>query len=108
MPLDLPEAIVSYFAAENGDGTVGLGQCSTADAVVQDEGQTIHGGPGIKDWMARTKTKYAHTVEPLAVGQKDGQTVVTTRLTGNFRGSPIEVDFAFGLEGGKIRFLEVG
>ena len=33
--------------------------------------------------------------------------IVTNRLTGNFPGSPIELDFAFTLDGDKIASLEI-
>jgi len=42
-----------------------------------------------------------------AVAQKDGKTIVTNRLTGNFPGSPIELEFVFTLDGDKIKSLEI-
>ncbi len=48
-----------------------------------------------------------HTVEPLESVQKDGKTVVTNHLTGNFSGSPVNLEFVFGLEGNKIASLEI-
>ena len=39
--------------------------------------------------------------------QKDGKTIVTNRLTGNFPGSPIELEFVFTLEGDKIVSLKI-
>ncbi len=44
---------------------------------------------------------------PLASAQKDDKTIVTNRLTGNFPGSPIELQFIFGLDGNKIASLEI-
>jgi len=41
------------------------------------------------------------------VEQKDGRYIVTSRLTGNFPGSPVDLRFAFRLERGKIAFLEI-
>jgi len=34
--------------------------------------------------------------------EKDGKTVVTSHLVGNFPGSPVDLRFFFTLEGGKI------
>jgi hypothetical protein len=45
--------------------------------------------------------------EPLALTQKGDKTIVTNRLTGNFPGSPIELQFVFRLEGNKIASLEI-
>ena len=91
MSVDLPEPIAAYFAAENGHDTGALERCFTEDAVVRDEGQTFKGLADIKQWKAETKKKYQHTVEPLEAVQKDGETIVTNRLTGNFPGSPIDL-----------------
>jgi hypothetical protein len=105
--LDLPTPIAIYAAAENRDDTEVLDQCFAEEAVVRDEGQTIKGLAAIKQWKTETKKKYQHTIEPLAFDQKEGKTVVTNRLTGNFPGSPIELEFVFTLEGDKITFLEI-
>ncbi len=61
----------------------------------------------IKKWKAETKKKYQHTVDPLNVSEKDGRFIVTNRLTGNFPGSPIELEFVFTLDGDKIVSLEI-
>lgn len=108
MSLDLPAPLSAYFAAENVQDKEGLARCFASHAVVRDEGRTIEGLPGIQKWMMETKKKYQHTVEPLRSIQKAAKTVVTCRLTGNFPGSPIEVEFIFTLDGGKITSLEIG
>jgi SnoaL-like protein len=107
MSVDLPTPIALYIAAENRGDTEALAQCFVEHAVVRDEGKTIEGLAAIKKWKAETKKKYQHTIEPLAVAQKDGKTIVTNRLTGNFPGSPIELEFVFGLDGNKISSLEI-
>jgi hypothetical protein len=84
-----------------------LAQCFTEDAVVRDEGQTIEGLAAIKQWKAETRKKYQHKIEPLASIEKDGKTIVTNRLTGNFPGSPIELEFVFTLDRDKIAALEI-
>jgi ketosteroid isomerase-like protein len=107
MNIDLPKSIATYVAAENSGDTEALAQCFAEDAVVRDENQTIEGLAAIKQWKAETRKKYQHTVEPLASIQKDGKTIVTNRLTGNFPGSPIELEFVFTLDGDKIASLEI-
>jgi ketosteroid isomerase-like protein len=103
----LPAPIASYIAAENSGDTEALAQCFTEDAVVRDEGKTIEGLAAIKQWKAETRKKYQHTVEPLTVAQKNDKTIVTNRLTGNFPGSPIELEFVFTLDGNKIASLQI-
>ena len=107
MSVDLPTSIAIYIAAENRGDTEALAECFADDAVVRDEGQTIEGLAAIKQWKAETKKKYQHAIAPLASVQKDGKTIVTNRLTGNFPGSPIELEFAFTLDGNKIVSLEI-
>lgn len=105
--IDLPQPISDYLAAENGYDIEALAHCFAEHAVVRDEGRTIEGLPAIKEWKAETKKKYQHTVEPLGSVQKDGKIVVTARAAGNFPGSPVEVEFIFSLEAGKIGLLEI-
>jgi len=107
MSVDLPEPIAAYIAAENGHDTEAVARCFADHAVVRDEGRTIEGLAAIKQWTAETKKKYQHTVEPLESVQKDGKTFVTNRLAGNFPGSPVNLEFVFGLEDNKIASLEI-
>ncbi len=83
-----------------------MARCFTDHAVVRDEGQTIEGLTAIKQWKSETNKKYQHTVEPLACVREDGKTVVTNRVAGNFPGSPVNLEFVFGLEGNKIASQE--
>ena|SRR5438477_12095435 len=104
---NLPKPIALYVAAENtGDANL-FDQCFAEGAVVRDENETHRGLAEIKKWKAETKKKYQHTVDPLRVSEKDGRFIVTNRLTGNFPGSPIELEFAFTLNRDKIVLLEI-
>ena len=106
MQLDLPEPIAAYFTADKEDGEA-ISQCFTETAVVKDEGHTYHGRATIKQWKADASAKYQYTIEPFACERKDGKIVVTSRLTGNFPGSPVNLRFSFRLEGDKIESLEI-
>ena len=107
MAARLATPIAIYIAAENRGDTEAVDQCFAEDAVVRDEGRTMKGLAAIKRWKAETKKKYQHTVEPLASVQKGAKTIVTSRLTGNFPGSPIVLQFIFTLDGNKIASLEI-
>ena len=102
----LPKPIAAYFAADKGDSET-LSLLFTENAVVKDEGHTHKGRAAIKQWKTEASKKYQYTSEPFACEQKDGQTVVTSRLTGNFPGSPVDLRFFFTLEGDKIASLEI-
>jgi hypothetical protein len=106
MTLHLPKPIAAYFTADQGDSEQ-VSQCFTEDAVVKDEGQTYNGRAAIRQWKADVSAKYQYTSEPVACEQRDGRTVVTSRLTGNFPGSPLNLRFFFEIEGDKIASLEI-
>ena len=104
--LNLPKPVVAYFTADKGDGEA-VSQCFTDNAVVKDEGHTHKGRAAIKAWKTNTSAKYQYTCEPLACEERDGKTVVTSHLVGNFPGSPVDLRYFFRLEGDKIASLEV-
>ena len=104
--LSLPKPIAAYFNADSGDSEA-VSQCFTEYAVVKDEGHTYGGRAAIKQWKAEASKKYEYTSEPFAHEEKDGKIVVTSRLTGNFPGSPVDLRFFFTLEGDKIASLEI-
>ena len=104
--LNLPKTIAAYFIADEVDGEA-VSQCFTENAIVKDEGHTHKGWAAIKQWKADVSTKYKYTCEPLACEEKDGKTVVTSHLVGDFPGSPVDLRFSFALEGDKIASLEI-
>jgi len=106
MTLNLPKPVAAYFAADKTDAEA-VAQCFTEAAVVKDEGHAHHGRGAIKQWKAEASAKYQYTSEPFACAQQGGKFVVTSRLTGNFPGSPVDLRFFFELQGEKIASLEI-
>src|SRR4051794_10765600 len=106
MTFELPKPIAAYFTADKSDADA-VSQCFTENAVVKDEGHTHHGRVAIKKWKTDASAKYQYTNEPLACEQKGGKIVVTSRLTGDFPGSPVDLRFFFELDGDKIASLEI-
>ena len=103
----LPSPVELYFAAENTGDPASLDACFCEDASVLDEGRTHAGLAAIKRWKAETKGKYGHTVHPLRSEDRNGMVVVESRVSGNFPGSPVTLEFSFILSGGKIASLEI-
>ena len=108
MAIELPAPIDIYFKSSNADDAVALEQCFADNAIVRDERKTIEGLAAIKAWRIDTKRKYSFTAEPLAIAHRDGRIVVTARVSGNFPGSPINLDHTFSLRGDRIVALEIG
>jgi len=106
MTLDLPGPIAAYFAADREDGEA-VARCFTEAAVVKDEGRLHRGRAAIQNWKEEASARYQYTCEPFACEQRDGNVVVTSRLTGTFPGSPVNLRFFFALQGDKITSLEI-
>lgn len=104
--LNLPQPIANYFDADKRDAEA-VANCFTNQAVIKDEGQAHCGLGAIKRWKTEASAKYSYSSKPFAVKQKDGQYIVTSRLTGNFPGSPVDLRYIFRLERGKIALLEI-
>jgi hypothetical protein len=102
----LPDPIAAYFAADLRSGDA-IARCFTPEAVVKDEGHTYRGREAIKAWKAAASVAYTYKSEPFAVEQKRGLHVVTSRVTGNFPGSPVHLRYRFRLERGLIAALEI-
>jgi hypothetical protein len=106
MTLDLPGPIAAYFAADK-EGSEAVARCFTETAVLKDEGRTYRGREAIRQWKEDASTRYQYTSEPFACEQRGATAVVTSRLTGTFPGSPVNLRFFFVLEGDKLVSLEI-
>jgi hypothetical protein len=107
MSVDLPKAIELYMSSKTTHDTDALAVCFAPDATVRDEGRTRQGLKDIAAWRRETTEKYQHTVEPVAVAERDGKTIVAAIVSGHFPGSPVTLDFVFRLKDGKIESLEI-
>jgi hypothetical protein len=108
MSLQLPAPVERYIRIANFNTPEAVPECFASDAIVRDEGETYEGVAAIRNWMAATRKKYGHTITPLELAERNGQTVLKARLAGSFPGSPIMVNFNFLLADGKIRSLAIG
>ena len=103
----LPAPVQAYFAGKSDNNIDAMLAPFAEDAVVQDEGGEMRGLAEIREWMRETIRKYRYTVEITGVEESAGKTNVTCRLTGTFPGSPVDVNYAFVLNGAKITSLEI-
>ncbi len=108
MTIDAPQPILDYYAAKNRHDIDGMLAPFAANAVVVDEKKTYEGRAAIRAWMEETTRKYRVTSEPEALEKKDGQHVVTAKVSGNFPGSPVRLSFRFALAEAQIAGLEIG
>jgi ketosteroid isomerase-like protein len=101
----LPPAIVDYLVAEKAKDAAAQSRCFTDDAVVNDEGHDYHGRNEIRAWKEETRAKYQYDLQPIDASINGDIVTVVARLTGNFPGSPVDVDHTFTLEDDKIASL---
>ena len=106
--MNLHPAIQTYFDADRRHDRDALMEAFGPDATLADEGHTYVGRDAIGAWWSETKTRYEAVLEPLEATQAKGGTVVRTRASGNFPGSPATLTFAFSLAGDRIKTLEIG
>lgn len=104
--LILPDAIAAYFAADQRSEDA-VAHCFTTQAVVKDEGCTYTGLDAIKAWKATASAAYTYTSEPFRLERNEGAYIVTSRVTGNFPGNPVDLRYRFRLERGLIATLEI-
>ncbi|MDP4796845.1 MAG: nuclear transport factor 2 family protein [Rhodospirillales bacterium] len=106
MPIDLPKPISDYYDADRKDPAA-VATCFTEDAVVTDEEETHTGRKAILGWKTAASAKFTYTVEPFSVRHEDGKSVVTAHVAGNFPGSPVDLQYFFGIRGDKIASMEI-
>ncbi len=107
MAIELPPIITRYFEADKVGKPDAASRLFAEAAVVTDERKRYLGRDAIARWMAESSTKYTYTVEPFSMSVADGRIVVTSHLVGDFPGSPVDLRYAFVLDGDEIAELEI-
>jgi ketosteroid isomerase-like protein len=107
MALDLPEPVAKYLAAEQAKDAAALSRCFTENGTVHDEGQDYRSRDSIRLWKHAADAKYRYVLQTVNVQTFGDVVTVRARLTGEFPGSPVELDHIFKLSGDKIASLEI-
>jgi hypothetical protein len=107
MTLNVPEPVAAYLAAEEAKDPDSLFRCFTEDGMVHDEGRDYRGRNSIRQWKQEVDTKYRYILQTVDAQTHGDKVVVRVRLTGEFPGSPVELDHIFKLSNDKIASLEI-
>ena len=107
MVIKLSPVIKKYVDASNAHDVKSILACFSDDAVVHDEGETLHGKNAIESWIAKTIEKYKFQFRPLSSKDDDGEVVVAVEVSGTFDGSPVTLDYHFTIESDKISSLTI-
>ena len=102
MALDVPEPIAEYLAAEEAKDADALSRCFTEDGTVHGGGQDYHGRDSIRQCKQAADAKYRYVRQTVNVQTFGDSVTVRARLTGEFPGSPVELDHIFKLCNNKI------
>ncbi len=106
-PAALPEVILNYIAAANDGRIDDAAACFAQDALVHDENRDHQGFDAVREWIAETTREYQPKNEVLSA-TPDGEThAVISKISGNFPGSPVELEFHFVITNGKISRLSI-
>lgn len=104
----LPAPLDEFFDATNARDVKAMLAGFATESVVADESRQHRGLAAIHDWMQETIEKYDYQVAPIQWSQTGDETVVLVTVRGTFPGSPIQVHYAFKIEGQKIARLDIG
>ena len=103
MAFDMPEPVAAYLAAAGAKDTDGLSRCFTGDESTT-RGRVIA-------VVTRSKqaayAKYRYVLQTISVQVHGDDVTVRARLTGEFPGSPVELDHVCKLSHNKIALLEI-
>ena len=103
----LPRPVAVYLAAVKAKDTEMLALCFADDARVHDENSDYRGLDAIRAWKQETDAKYRYVMDLLDASVSENTVKLRARLTGDFPGSPIELDYTFMLANDKISSLEI-
>jgi hypothetical protein len=108
MTLDnLPEPVMAYLAAEEAKDAQALSRCFVEGGIVHDEGRDYRGRAVIQRWKEQADAKYCYVLQPIGVRTEGDTTTVLARLTGDFPGSPVDLNHTFTISRNEIALLEI-
>jgi hypothetical protein len=84
MTTTLPPTAAAYIQATNDHDSAAFIDLFAAGAVVDDAGREFRGIPAIKAWSDHDIFAAQVTLEVLGVTDRSGETVITTKVDGNF------------------------
>ncbi|MCW1926374.1 nuclear transport factor 2 family protein [Luteolibacter arcticus] len=104
--ISLPAVVASYLEAANQFDAVAAAACFTPDARVCDNGREFIGTAAIERLMEESNDVQPQVTVTRAKVDGEIAKIVGT-VEGNFPESPVELDFEFHLQDGKISQLTV-
>ena len=107
MYIKLTKVIEALIKANNEQNSDAYIACFKDNAVVQDEGKDIKGTKAIKEWNEWSSKEYHVTLEAIKLVEESEETLLIAAVSGNFEGSPINLDYHFTISKDKITALKI-
>ena len=107
--MSLPAAMADFFRMKNAHDDRGLSGLFTEDAVVVDggEGTKMQGNDEIKKWIEKAISGLKLYTEVRGSVERDGEWVIDTVMSGDFKASPARFKYFITLRGANISTLRV-
>jgi hypothetical protein len=109
MSIHLPEPVANYFRYKADENLTEAAGTFTPAAMVFDKGEDreVFGREAIHRWFIEQAATVKTTVDVVSSREENGEFVVTTLVSGNFKGSPAEFEYRFTLRDGSIDRLVI-
>lgn len=111
MEMKIPEPIAAFIRATNHHNTDAFLAALTDTAVITDEEQDYRGIAAIKEWSDEKYIGAKVTLEPAKTVERNGKTIVTVKVDGNFDKTglpdPFHLDFHFTIDSNKVAALSI-
>ncbi|MCP1469344.1 hypothetical protein J3E64_001019 [Sphingobium sp. OAS761] len=107
MAIALPAPIAGYFEADRDEKPEAIAPWFAEDAIVEDDGKTHVGRDAIVAWKVEYTKAFTSVAEPFAIAEDGDEVIVTSHVTGDFPGNPIDLRYFFVLRGEHIARLKI-
>jgi hypothetical protein len=101
------EVICGLVKAMNAHDEENLTACFSNQAIVRDGGLEYRGVPAIRRWMQEAFDRYSLHLDVTDVSGQGKNWFFQARVSGNFEGSPVQLEHSLTIEDGKIANLEI-
>ncbi len=105
MKLKVPRIAEAMVKASNEQDLKSYLACFSENASIGDVGEAVTGKKAIADWFKNKD--YEYRMEPIAVEESEEKITLNARVTGTFKGSPMNFQLQMKLNSGLIQNLKI-
>ena len=107
MDLKLPKVISDLLAAQKNYDSEAYADCFSETALVIDEEKEYKGQKAIKNWIEDANQQFKTRMETIRYSESESTGLLTAKVSGNFEGSPVLLDYHLKITDNKITRLEI-